>query len=129
AAAGIPPGREPVRRQGQSAHRCATTQTPAPDAPRQEVMARARFALGILAGGQGMRAGGADKGWVMHDGRAQVAHVRDAVAAKRAVLAQTGDVQVADPGRVTANSSIARYADLGVTVVPERWPGYPGPMA
>ena len=60
---------------------------------------------GILAGGEGRRFGGADKGWLQHRGRGFVEHVRDALAP------QVGEIVI------SANRNLARYAALGHRVV------------
>lgn len=78
---------------------------------------KASLALGILAGGRGMRFGGCDKGWIEVEGVAQI----------RRVLAALSGTE----GRVlvSANRHLADYRSLGVEVVPDRWPGHPGPFA
>lgn len=92
------------------------------------------IAVGILAGGEGTRFGGADKGWIVRDGRAQVEHVLDAIAANNAALLDAGLPGIARV-MVSANRNLERYAALldnsgiAVDVVPDRWPDYPGPMA
>ena len=60
---------------------------------------------GILAGGEGRRFGGADKGWLSHRGRAFVEHVRDALAPQ------------VDEVVISANRNLERYAALGHAVV------------
>lgn len=60
---------------------------------------------GILAGGEGRRFGGADKGWLEHRGRAFVQHVRDALAPQ------------VDELIISANRNLERYAALGHRVV------------
>lgn len=78
---------------------------------------RERLALGILAGGRGLRFGGRDKGWIEIDGRAQVQRVMDALGnSVNRVL-------------VSANRHLDDYRALGVDVVPDRWPDHPGPLA
>lgn len=85
--------------------------------------------VGVLAGGQGTRVGGADKGWIERDGVALIESVLAAIARNVRVL---GDAM---PGlsigrvAVSANRSMAQYAALGVDVVQDRWPAFPGPMA
>ena len=91
-------------------------------------MTGASIALGILAGGQGTRAGGVDKGWVVRDGCAQIERVLDAVTHNRAMLEALADARIARV-LVSANRNAAAYADLGLDVVPDRWPDFPGPMA
>ena len=77
----------------------------------------ASVALGILAGGRGERFGGRDKGWVEVDGIAQIRRVLDAL---------NGSV---DRVLISANRHLDEYRALGVDVVPDRWPGHPGPFA
>jgi molybdenum cofactor guanylyltransferase len=60
---------------------------------------------GILAGGEGRRFGGADKGWLPHAGRTFVEHVRDALAPQ------------VDELVISANRNLERYAALGHRVV------------
>lgn len=91
-------------------------------------MTGARIAVGILAGGQGTRFGGADKGWIARDGRAQIEHVLAALRANALVLDAAG-VGGIERTTVSANRNLERYRALGVEVVPDRWPDCPGPMA
>lgn len=60
---------------------------------------------GILAGGEGRRFGGADKGWLDYRGRALVEHARDAL------LPQVDELVI------SANRNLHRYAALGHAVV------------
>ena len=60
---------------------------------------------GILAGGEGKRFGGADKGWLSCDGRSFVEHVRDALAPQ------------VDEILISANRNLPRYEALGHRVV------------
>lgn len=60
---------------------------------------------GILAGGQGQRFGGADKGWLPFRNRCFVEHVRDALARQ------------VDEIIISANRNLERYAALGHPVV------------
>ena len=64
-----------------------------------------RLTGGILAGGEGKRFGGADKGWLEHDGKPFVKHVRDALAPQ------------VDEVLISANRNQGRYAGLGHRVV------------
>ena len=71
----------------------------------------------ILAGGQGRRFGGADKGLALHRGRPLAAH-------QLALL--TGRVtQVL----ISANRHLADYRSMGVEVVSDTVPDWPGPLA
>lgn len=74
-------------------------------------------ALGILAGGRGERFGGQDKGWIELEGRPLVLRMLDALQ---------GQV---DESLVSANRQLERYRALPVSVVPDRWPDHPGPLA
>lgn len=58
----------------------------------------------ILAGGRGERMGGADKGWVMHEGRPLIVSVVERFAP------QVGSLLI------SANRNIERYATLGTVV-------------
>ena len=58
----------------------------------------------ILAGGRGQRVGGADKGWVIHDGRPLIASVVERFAP------QVGRLLI------SANRNLERYAALGTVV-------------
>ena len=71
----------------------------------------------ILAGGAGRRAGGADKGWCLHQGQALVE-----IALQR-LRGQAGTVWIA------ANRNLARYAALGAPVLADGAPGAGGPLA
>jgi molybdopterin-guanine dinucleotide biosynthesis protein A len=70
----------------------------------------------ILAGGQGRRFGGEDKGLVMLAGRPLV------LWAARRLSSQAAEVLV------NANRNLARYGALGHTVVPDCLPGFHGPL-
>lgn len=71
----------------------------------------------ILAGGQGRRMGGANKGLVDYQGRPLVEWVL-------AVLApQVGEIVI------SANRNLERYAAYGRRVLPDTLPDYPGPLA
>lgn len=71
----------------------------------------------ILAGGEGKRLGGRDKGWVDFNGLPLVEH------AIRNARAQCKDV------RISANRNLARYRSLEVEVVRDVTLGYQGPIA
>ena len=71
----------------------------------------------VLAGGQGRRMGGVDKGWVELDGTPMVAHVLARLAP------QVGDVLI------NANQNLDRYRALGHPVVPDAVGGFAGPLA
>jgi molybdopterin-guanine dinucleotide biosynthesis protein A len=71
----------------------------------------------VLAGGQGRRMGGVDKGLVELAGRPMVAHVLDRFRP-----------QVADI-LINANQNAERYAAFGHPVVPDAVGGFAGPLA
>ncbi|HVF63334.1 MAG TPA: molybdenum cofactor guanylyltransferase MobA [Casimicrobiaceae bacterium] len=71
----------------------------------------------VLAGGQGRRMGGVDKGWVMLSGRSMIEHVLDRLSP------QVGSIIV------NANQNIERYAALGHRVVTDTVSGFAGPLA
>ncbi|MDB5887255.1 MAG: mobA [Rhodocyclales bacterium] len=71
----------------------------------------------ILAGGQGSRMGGADKGWIEFEGVPLVESLLPQFAAQ------------VDAVIISANRNIERYAALGVPVVNDLRPDYAGPLA
>ena len=77
----------------------------------------ARVAAVILAGGQGSRMGGADKGLVVYRGRPLVEWAL-------AVLRPQVDEIV-----ISANRNLDTYAAYGHPVLPDTLPDYPGPLA
>ncbi len=74
-----------------------------------------QLSAGILAGGEGRRHGGADKGWLLFQGRPLIEHVTAALRPQ------------ADELLVSANRNTERYAGLGLRVVRDAVGG--GPMA
>jgi molybdopterin-guanine dinucleotide biosynthesis protein A len=85
---------------------------------RSDVAIPRRDVTGIvLAGGQGRRMGGVDKGLVQLDGRALCAHVLDRLTP------QVGAVVV------NANQNLERYAAFGHPVVADTVGGFAGPLA
>lgn len=76
-----------------------------------------RVAAVILAGGQGRRMGGADKGLMDYRGRPLVEWVLDTLAP------QVGDLLI------SANRNLDRYARYGRRVLPDVLPDFPGPLA
>jgi len=71
----------------------------------------------ILAGGQGRRMGGADKGLIDYQGRPLIEWVLGALAP------QVGEIVI------SANRNLERYAAYGRRVLPDTLPDYPGPLA
>ena len=75
----------------------------------------------VLAGGRGLRMGGADKGLQTLHGRPLVAHVLERLAPQTGALA------------ISANRNRDAYAALGApwraTVLPDSLPDFPGPLA
>lgn len=71
----------------------------------------------ILAGGQGRRMGGADKGLMEYRGRPLVEWVLDALAP------QVGEIVI------SANRNLDRYEAYGRRVLPDTLPDFPGPLA
>jgi len=71
----------------------------------------------ILAGGLGRRMGGADKGLVSYRGRPLVAQVRDGLAPQ------------VDRVMVSANRNAEAYRTIIPDVLPDRIPGFAGPLA
>ncbi len=70
----------------------------------------------ILAGGQGRRMGGVDKGLVPFAGRPLVAHVRERLAGRVAEVL------------INANRSLAAYGEFADRVVEDAEGGYQGPL-
>lgn len=71
----------------------------------------------VLAGGRGLRFGGADKGLVAYRGRTLAEHQLALLAPQvRCVL-------------ISANRNLARYRSFGVEVVTDGQPGWFGPLA
>lgn len=75
--------------------------------------------LGFLAGGRATRLGGVDKAWVGYHGQALIERALSALQVQHPWAARL----------VSANRADARYAMLGLTVVPDRVAGFPGPLA
>lgn len=71
----------------------------------------------ILAGGQGSRMGGVDKGWVEYHGQPLIEHVI------HRLLTQTDQIVI------VANRNIERYRTLGHSVVQDEISGFQGPLA
>ena len=78
---------------------------------------RAQITGIVLAGGQGRRMGGVDKGLVELDGRPLVAHVVERLAPQVGTLL------------INANQNAQRYAALGYAVVPDAVGRFAGPLA
>jgi molybdopterin-guanine dinucleotide biosynthesis protein A len=77
----------------------------------------ARVAAVILAGGQGRRMGGADKGLIDYRGRPLVEWALVALAP------QVGEILI------SANRNLDLYAAYGHRVLPDTMPDFPGPLA
>jgi molybdopterin-guanine dinucleotide biosynthesis protein A len=71
----------------------------------------------VLAGGQGRRMGGVDKGWVDLAGKPMIAHVLERLGP------QVGDVLI------NANQNLDRYSGFALPVVPDAVGGFAGPLA
>lgn len=71
----------------------------------------------ILAGGRAQRMGGGDKGLRLLAGRPLIAHVIDRLSPQVTALA------------INANGDPARFAGLGLPVLPDPLTGQPGPLA
>ena len=76
-----------------------------------------RVAAVILAGGQGSRMGGADKGLIEYQGRPLIEW-----------LLMTLTPQV-DELVISANRNLERYAEYGHRILADTLPDYPGPLA
>ncbi len=81
------------------------------------MIARAEVTGIVLAGGQGRRMGGVDKGLVELDGAPMVAQVIARLAP------QVGAILV------NANQNADRYSELGFPIVPDTVGGFAGPLA
>jgi molybdopterin-guanine dinucleotide biosynthesis protein A len=71
----------------------------------------------VLAGGQGRRMGGVDKGWVELAGMPMIAHVL------RRLTPQVADILI------NANQNLERYRALGHPVFADTVGGFAGPLA
>jgi len=78
---------------------------------------RPKISAVILAGGQGSRMGGVDKGWVEFRGKPLIRHVLECIRPQ------------ADEVLVSANRSLDEYRRLGLPVLVDDLPDYPGPLA
>ncbi|MDB5800934.1 MAG: mobA [Rhodocyclales bacterium] len=79
--------------------------------------ARASITGVILAGGQGARMGGADKGWIEFEGRPLIERLLPQLVAQ------------VDAVIISANRNTDRYSALSVPVVADLRPDYVGPLA
>ena len=79
--------------------------------------ARAEVTGIVLAGGQGRRMGGVDKGWVELAGEPMIAHVLRRLAPQ------------VDGILINANQNLDRYRALGHPVVADSVGGFAGPLA
>ena len=70
----------------------------------------------ILAGGQGQRMGGQDKGWVSFNGQPMICHVLNQVSSQVSCVL------------INANRSQKEYRSLGCEVIEDIEPGYHGPL-
>ena len=71
----------------------------------------------VLAGGRGLRMGGADKGLQLFDGRPLIVHVLDRLQPQVASIL------------INANRNLDRYAEFGHPVHADLIPDFPGPLA
>lgn len=74
----------------------------------------------ILAGGQGQRMGGQDKGWVRWRGKPLIEHALDRVRAQTVAPAEI---------LISANRHVDEYAMTGARVVQDLRAGFAGPLA
>lgn len=79
--------------------------------------ASVRVAAVVLAGGQGRRMGGADKGLIEYQGRPLIEWALAALAP------QAGELVI------SANRNLEIYAAYGYRVLPDTLPDFPGPLA
>jgi molybdenum cofactor guanylyltransferase len=78
---------------------------------------RAHVAAVVLAGGEGRRMGGVDKGLLAYQGYPLIEWVLTAVTPQ------------VDEVVISANRNLDRYAGYGHRVLADTLPGYPGPLA
>jgi molybdopterin-guanine dinucleotide biosynthesis protein A len=71
----------------------------------------------VLAGGQGRRMDGADKGLLPLHGRPLIAWVLDRIAPQ------------VDEMLISANRNLEQYREFGFPVLPDAMPDFPGPLA
>lgn len=71
----------------------------------------------VLAGGQGRRMGGADKGLIDYQGRPLIEWALATLASQVAEIV------------ISANRNLDRYAAYGYRVLPDTLPDFPGPLA
>ncbi|MDA7416561.1 molybdenum cofactor guanylyltransferase MobA [Xenophilus arseniciresistens] len=91
---------------------------PPPETPLPpEAIAREHITGLVLAGGEGRRMGGVDKGLQLHRGRPLALH------ALRRLQPQVG------PALLSANRHLAAYEAMGVPVWPDVIDGHAGPLA
>lgn len=86
----------------------------------QEISKHPLYSALILAGGQGSRMGGRDKGWVRWQGKPLIEHVLSRIRAQTLVPSEI---------LISANRSLQAYALTGVRVVSDERPGFVGPLA
>ncbi len=78
----------------------------------------------ILAGGQGRRMGGQDKGWVTYQERPMIEQLLSRVQ-QQLELFDSQDYRIV----ISANRNLARYQALGFPVVADIRQGYCGPLS
>ena len=81
---------------------------------------RFEYSALILAGGQGQRMGGQDKGWVRWRGKPLIEHALDRVRAQTVAPAEI---------LISANRHLDEYAITGARVVQDLRAGFAGPLA
>jgi len=77
----------------------------------------------ILAGGEGRRMGGQDKGWCIQNNKTFIEIALQQIQRQAMILDQT--VMIA----ISANRNLSDYLSLGHPVLPDIRPGYCGPLA
>lgn len=75
------------------------------------------YSLGILAGGEGRRVNGADKGWMLWQGTNLIEHQLDKFGGSATQV------------MISANRELERYQLLAADVVSDLRPDFPGPLA
>lgn len=80
----------------------------------------------ILAGGEGRRVGGQDKGWCLYQGKPYVEHVIEQI--QNQTVALENEVKIV----ISANRNLQRYRELGFPVLTDKRGGqgdFQGPLA
>ena len=85
----------------------------------------------VLAGGQGRRMGGQDKGWCLHENRPCIELILTQMEAQISALKATSNVYSTRDFKIfiSANRHLYQYHALGFDVITDERVGYCGPLA